>query len=271
MNGFKIKLLQEVAVNISTFRKLATIVGSAGILSLALAIAGCGDVMVNTVQTRNSGIKQYNDGQYAEAAGTFRTTIRSNPGDYGSHYFLGACLAKLGQYEQAIEQYKTTLVIMSHDLVGRDDKAFRLQCLNSLADAAVASKDRDMQTILVPGAPSYESQFLMAKIDRGQGDADAALEAYGQASLEAPTDFAIAKEYGLYLLQLSQNDKARSELRRAYALNSKDEQVASALRRVGVVPGPSLKDERDLVKPVVPVGPIPEVELAVPASLQGDK
>jgi Flp pilus assembly protein TadD len=233
---------------------------------MALAVGGCADVTVNTIAARNTAIAQYNNGQYAEAAGTCRTTLRQSPEDYGSHYFLGASLAKLGQYEQAIEQYKTTLVIMSNDLVGKDDRRFRLQCLNSLADAMVKSKDQDVQSALVPGAPPAESQFLMAKIDRGLGDADAAIEAYSQASLMAPNDFEIAKEGGLYLLQLSQESRARSELRRAYALNSKDEQVASALRRLGVVPGPSLKDEKDIARPIIPVGPIPQVELVIPAS-----
>ena len=92
----------------------------------------------------------------------------------------------------------------------------------------VVLKDQDVNSALVPDAPPGESQFLLAKINRGIGDADAAIEAYSQASLTAPKDFDIAKEYGMYLLQLSQNDKARSELRRAYALNPKDQQVAEA-------------------------------------------
>ena len=49
-------------------------------------------------------------------------------------------------------------------------------------------------------------------------------------------------------------------LRRAYAINPNDEQVAAALRRIGVVPGPSLKDRNALATPPVPLGPIPEVD-----------
>jgi tetratricopeptide (TPR) repeat protein len=222
--------------------------------------------MVNTLQSRNAGIKQYNSGHYVEAAATFRTTLKANPADYGSYYFLGACMAKMGSYEQAIQKYKTTLVLMSQDLVGKEDRPFRLQCLNSLAEAVVASKDRDIQSALVKDQPAAESQFLMAKIHRGSGDADAAIEAYTQASLLAPRDFNVAKENGLYLLQLGQKDKARSELQRAYAMNSKDEEVAMGLRRVGVVPGPSLKNENDLAQPIIPVGPIPEVQVIIPAS-----
>ena len=65
----------------------------------------------------------------------------------------------------------------------------------------------------------------------------------------------------LYLEQLGQTKRADGELRRAYTLNSKDEEVAAALRRLGVVPGPSLKGEDGLEKPVLPLGPLPEVDL----------
>lgn len=237
-------------------------------VGFGLFIVGCGDVMMNSLTTRNEGIKQYNEGQYAEASSTFRTLVRYNPADYGSVYFLGACMAKMGSYEQAIEKYRTTLVLMDHDIKGQDDRPFRRQCINSLADAIVKSKDRDIQSAVEPNMTPAEKQFLMAKINRGLGDADAALESYAQASLLAPKDFDISKEYGLYLLQLSQNDKARNELRRAYAMNDKDAQVASSLRRLGVVPGPGLKREEDLQRPVIPVGPIPEVQVQVviPAS-----
>ena len=249
-----------------SLRTIFTSNGSKLFLGAALALAGCNDVimnsmMVNTRESRNAGIKQYDAGEYAAAAATFRTTLRANPADYGSHYFLGASLAKMGSYEQAIQQYKTTLELMDIDLVGKEDHPFRMQALNSLADAAIASKDHDLQSITLKGSPPAENQFLLAKIDRGVGDADAALDAFNQASLLAPKDFDIAKEYGLYLLQLGQNDRARVELRKAYGLNTKDQQVASALRRVGVVPGPSLKDPSDLAKPSLPVGPIPEIQL----------
>jgi tetratricopeptide (TPR) repeat protein len=228
---------------------------------MALALTGCAELMVNTVASRNVGIKQYTAGQYVEAAGTFRTNLRTNPTDYGSIYFLGACMAKMGAYEQAIAKYKETLVLMDTTLIGRDDRRFRLQCLNSLAEAFVATKDRNVQAVFVANQPVSERQLLLAKINRGCGDADAALEAYSQAALLAPKDFDIAKEYGLYLVQLAQDEKARPELRRAYAMRPTDDQLALALRRVGVVPGPSLKNENDMARPAIPVGPIPEMEL----------
>ncbi|HWE03874.1 MAG TPA: hypothetical protein VG326_15825 [Tepidisphaeraceae bacterium] len=247
-------------------RTIGRFVACGTILSFALALTGCGEMTVNTLQSRNAGIKQYNDGQYVEASSTFRLALRGNPADYPSHYFLGASLAKMGSYEQAIQQYKTTLDLMNVDLVGQSDRPFRIQTINSLAEAIIASKDADIKSITLKSSPAYENQFLIAKVTRGEGDADAALEAYAQASLLAPRDFDIAKDYGLYLLLLSQNDRARKELRRAYLLNNKDQEVTMALRRAGIVPGPSLKDGDDVVKPIIPLGPIPEVEVSIPAS-----
>jgi Flp pilus assembly protein TadD len=256
----------EVAVMISTLRNIGRFVAGATFLSIALTLSGCGEMTVNTLQSRNAGIKQYSEGEYAEASSTFRLALRGNPADYPSHYYLGASLAKMGSYEQAIEQYKTTLDLMNVDLVGQGDHPFRMQAINSLAEAIVASKDADIKSITLKNSPPAENQFLIAKVTRGEGDADAALEAYTEASLLAPKDFDIAKDYGLYLVQLNQNDRARKELHRAYMLNSKDAEVAMALRQVGVVPGPSLKDENDVVRPIIPLGPIPEVQVSIPAS-----
>ncbi|MBV8782448.1 MAG: hypothetical protein JO353_13715, partial [Phycisphaerae bacterium] len=47
----------------------------------------------------------------------------------------------------------------------------------------------------------------------------------------------------------------------AYALNSTDNQVNAALRRIGIIPGPSIMDQDALAKPLLPRGPLPEVDL----------
>lgn len=239
--------------------------GIGGLLGVALWAGGCGQAMVDTRGNRETAARLYNDGQYAEAIGACRNNIARNSADYISHYYLAASLAKTGAYDEAIQQYKTTLNLMKTSLEGRDDHDFRMKVLDALAVSVVKANEREQESAAIAKAPrSAENQFLLAKIDRMSGDADAAVEAYEQAALLAPRDFIIAKEYGLYLEKVGQTDRARSELRKAYALNDQDPQVTSALRRVGVVPGPSLKDENDLAKPVIPVGPIPEVELGKP-------
>jgi tetratricopeptide (TPR) repeat protein len=108
------------------------------------------------------------------------------------------------------------------------------------------------------GKASVEDQWMLAKVYRYTGDADAAIDAYNKAVLIAPTNFTITKEAGLYEQNLGQNDRATFALKKAYASNPNDEQVNDGLRRLGVVLGPSIKDERYLAQPALPRGPLPE-------------
>src|SRR5204862_8200198 len=84
-------------------------------------------------------------------------------------------------------------------------------------------------------------------------------DACNRAAKLDPNSFYITKEYGLYLERLGQKPQATPLLKRAYAMNPQDEQLAQALRRLGIVPGPSLKDQSALAKPVLPPGPLPPV------------
>ena len=56
----------------------------------------------------------------------------------------------------------------------------------------------------------------------------------------------MAKEAGLYEEGLKQNDRAAITLKKAYADNPDDAEVNDALRRLGVVVGPSLRDAGSL-------------------------
>ena len=49
-------------------------------------------------------------------------------------------------------------------------------------------------------------------------------------------DFAVRKEFGLYLLELAQAKDAEYYLRQAYRINATDEQVNTGLRQLGLVP-----------------------------------
>ena len=85
--------------------------------AVMVALGGCAtDIITNGKESRDEGIKLYNDGRYADAAGAFRETIRHNPADLQSHYYLAMSLDRLGAYEQAIQQYRTTLKLMETTL-----------------------------------------------------------------------------------------------------------------------------------------------------------
>jgi tetratricopeptide (TPR) repeat protein len=204
----------------------------------------------------------YQQQEYPEAAGAFHNMVRVNPRDYRSFYHLGNCYTQMGEWQKAIESYRTGLDVMGVTLQGKADTAFRQNILNGLASAIAKSDQRDIELKSLEqeaqnGKP--EDIFLLAKVYAYRGDPDSAIEAYSRAALRDPQNFYIQKEYGLYLERYGQKQRAAQPLRNAYALNSSDQEVADALRRIGIIPGPSLKPEDQLAKPLIPQGPIPPI------------
>ena len=232
------------------------------LLGGAVLACGCGDMITNGRAAREEGLERYQHGDYGHAASSLQYAVRQEPGDYTSHYYLGQSYDHMNQPQHAIEEYRTTLRVMENSLEGQTDREFRLKVIDALAHSIANEPYKAPDISLLERQPkTSENLFLLAKVYRYSQDPDSAIERYTQAALQEPRDFAIAKDYGLYLEQLGQTKRADAELRRAYALNTKDEQVAAALRRLGVVPGPSLKDEGDLAKPAIPLGPLPEIEV----------
>jgi tetratricopeptide (TPR) repeat protein len=215
--------------------------------------------------SQRQGVTLYQQGNYADAAGAFRNAVRQNPREYQSYYYLGACYESMRQYQQAIQAYKQGRAAQATSLAGRDDAVFRSKLVNGLASAIAKSDQRDVETDAAVQRANTKSDpsdwFLLARIYTYRGDADSAMDAYNRACLLDSHNFAYAKEYGLYLEKIGQPRLAETPLRRAYSLNPTDDQVVLALRRIGVIPGPSLREESALAKPAVPKGPIPEVEL----------
>ncbi len=259
-------------------RLAATVLG-VGLLSGLLG--ACSDVVTFSKDFHDDGMKLYGEKDYADAAGAFNTATRQVPNDYVDYYYLAECYAQQGEYQQSIQAYRACYQIMAVDGFGKQDAKLHDQVLNGWASAIARSDSRGSEINAVE-ADAHEKQtaddyLLLAKIYAQRGDADSAMNAYGRAEMIDPQNFAIAKEYGLYLEKMGQNEKATVPLKQAYALNSSDAQVAAALRRVGVIPGPSIKEQSALAKPLLPAGPLPEVDLgkimpgsgtAVPAAAQ---
>ena len=233
--------------------------------ALCVGAAGCQQEIINRAPgARAEGLRAYEEGEYADAAGSFRQAIRSDPRDYRSQFYLGQSYENLKQYQQAIQAYKASLDAQPRTLAGKEDEEQRLATIKALAGVIAKSDSSNAETNLIEQAAKNGKQsqdwLLLANVHRNRGDADSALDAYNRAALSDPKDFAIVKEYGLYLEQVGQQPRAAQQLKKAYALNANDEQVNNALRRLNIVPGPGLKDERALVKPPLPQGPLPEVE-----------
>lgn len=240
----------------------------AAVLSLSLLCAGlvstgCAEVVASSKHSREQGQKLAAEGNHVDAAGAFRNAIRKDPTDYRAYYGLGQSYDATQSYHQAIQAYKTALDVQKRTAPGREDEAMRVKIIDALAQSMAKGYDRTLQETGSPNQPATaETKYVQAKAFAYMGDADSAIDTYRQAALLDKKDFAIAKDYGLYLEQIpGMRDEAARQLKRAYQLNSRDPQVASALRRIGVVPGPSLKDQQQLANPAVPKGPLPEVDV----------
>lgn len=251
----------EVAVTFSTAIK-SLLVAALGLGSLV----GCADVITHGEDARNHGIELYNQHQYADAAGAFNNAVRQNPRDYRSFYYMGCSYQSMGQMQQAIEAYRTGLDVMKTTLNGKEDDAYREKLIDAQASAIARSDVRDVETNGAESSARLKadgfSYLLVAKIHAYRGDADSAIDAFDHAVMLDPGNFYIQKDYGIWLVSIGQSQRAQTPLRRAYALDSSDVQVTQALEKIGVVPGPSLKDEKELAKPIVPLGPIPQVDLS---------
>jgi tetratricopeptide (TPR) repeat protein len=250
---------------VTALAAVAGVTGLVGCQSSDFSSAVTNVLVPGNVQSREKGITQYNAGDYADAAAAFNNAVRQDPRDYQSHYYLGRAYEAMGSYQQSVQSYHTSLQVMDNSRSGRDDATFRQKVLDGLASAIAKSEDQFAATASLrqKANPTAEDQYVLAKVMRIHGDADSAVQAYGDAARMDPTSLPIAREYGLYLDQLNQIQQAKPLLIRAYRLNRRldkpeDVQIDAALRRGDVVPGPALMDEKDLSKPVVPLGPLPE-------------
>lgn len=245
----------------STARALA-------LIALSLALTGCSDVLTYAQRDRDIGMDAYREQDYPKAAGAFRAALRQDPRDYMSHYYLGLSSLQLQNYQQAVVAFRSCLDTQNVTLAGKEDNGTRIKAIDGLAQAIVKSDDSDQEVNRVEqeargakGTLAAREFFLLGKIYRYRMLPDMALDYYNRATLDDPKNFDYAKEYALYCEQLQQTARAQEALKKAYALDSTDKDVADALRRLGVVPGLSLKEKGDLAKPLLPKGPIPEFDL----------
>ena len=218
----------------------AGIVAAIALAGMATGGAGCADALVYAKDARKSGMDLYSQGDYADAAGSFISATRQDPQDYQSYYYLGASYTQLRDYREAVSAFHTSLSVMPLTLQGQHDAAFHDRTLDALATAISRSPSVSSETSALEKQnaqnPSAENTWLLAKIYRYTGDADAAVDAYNKAVLIGMDNFALVKEAGLYEQTLGQTERAAIALRQAHALKPDDPQVADALQRMGGSP-----------------------------------
>lgn len=230
--------------------------------------AGCAEMITYSNQANETGEKHLANGQYQDAAGAFTNATTQNPRHYKAFYNLGQTYEKMGREQQALRAYRTGLEVMPTSDLGKKDTEYREKFVSALASCVAngASKDAEVTALQQKAQRSGQAidWYVLARTYAEMGDADNAIDAYDRAVLASNTsDVQIAKSYGLYLTQINQAKRAEVVLVKAYQLNQFDEEVNGALRKLGVVPGPSLLAPDRLSRPFIPKGPIPELELQV--------
>jgi tetratricopeptide (TPR) repeat protein len=238
---------------ITSNRTLIRIAIQGLLLSTVLIVGyGCGpEAFTYAKEAHKEGMDLYQEGDYVDASAAFANAVRQNPRDYNSYFYLGASYQAMGSYQQSISAYRSCLDTMTLTLEGKQDNAMKFRAMDSLAMVISKSATNADETTAMEkkcaGQPLVDDQWLLAKIYRYSGDADAAVLAYDKAVLLDGSRFEISKEAGLYEKVLGQNDRAALTLKKAYAVNQTDDQVNDALHQLGVVTGPSLVADQALI------------------------
>jgi tetratricopeptide (TPR) repeat protein len=227
-----------------------------------VALVGCADAVTFSRSETSTGRTLLAEGESEEASIIFANQVRRNPKDYEAHYHLGQARLSGGRPEEAIRSFKTALEVMPLTHEGRSDDAIRFAIIDALS-GALAEHDPDgsqLAQIEQKAKGDGSLKLLIAMTYAKSGHPDSAIQSFNEAIALDRDDPQVSKQFGLYLESIAQDDHALKQLRRAYRLNTQDEEVAAALLRLGVVPGPAILSATELSKPIVPLGPIPEVK-----------
>ena len=246
-------------IHTRVFCSVTIITAGAALLSLT----GCGtDMLTYAKDSQHAGIGQYTDGNYAEAAGSFRNAVRQDPTDPVSEYWLGLSYEKTGSYHEAVNAYKTALSLLPEPGSARYNQQLHDKAFDRLAHVIAENDPSNTETELVVATAdrdkAADEYWLLGRIFRYRGDADTAMDNYHRSIQIDPDNFMVQKEFGLYLETLGQDQQAAAVLRDAYRLRYTDDEVNNGLLRLGLTPGPDLL-QTTTVKNLPPaITPMPE-------------
>jgi tetratricopeptide (TPR) repeat protein len=227
---------------------------------------GCANALTTSTSDRTRGVVALEEGDHQAAGEIFAELARRNARDYRSLYHLGQAREAAGRDIEALRAYRQAFDAMPLTHRGQEDETYRGMIIAELAEALAVSDTSGVQLAQYERRSKGDKhlKLLVAETHAAAGHPDAALGAYRSALQLDRNDPTIAKSYAFYLARLDMEAEALEAFKRAYALAPSDDEVSYALRQRGVVPGPSLRSKNDLVRPVVPVGPLPEVKLHDP-------
>lgn len=216
---------------------LSTALLTAVLIFTGLSQVGC----ESAIRLRERGISAYNAGQPELAKDRLSRAIEIRPSDVPSLYHLGLINLEMGLPLDA------QLVLEKALELKQEDASMTPMIIDALAEAYFQQgREEALYNFLARIASTYatsEDFLRQARYLSKIGDMDAARAAYRKAAFFAPVD-----EDGPYvelaLFYESINDRPNmvQALKWAWAINDQNPRTAAAFERLGIVPGPTLKE-----------------------------
>jgi Flp pilus assembly protein TadD/peroxiredoxin len=135
-------------------------------------------------------------GDYAAAADAYRAFLKARPEEAGAHSNLGAVLAKLGRYDEAIGEYRTAeRLLPGNPRIGLN-LALAYQKSGRLLEAA-----QKLDTLHAASPHEKQITLLLADCNLQMGENDRVIEVLQPVEHDDPSDLATAYMLGTALIR----------------------------------------------------------------------
>jgi tetratricopeptide (TPR) repeat protein len=199
-----------------------------------------------TPTVRESGDQRFDRGDYIGAAVEYEEIVARFPGDWEAQYRLGLCQMELGQLDQAERSLTIAHTRRRDNVAIVDALAEVLYRQGDEAQLFAFLRQRAEQTQNV-GAYLRLAEYSIRLMDPDSATLaiETAIELSGAQMVEP---YILAADLAE---QLGDSRLAVLRLRQAYGMAPHDERIASRLRALGEVPGPTiaLPPGRDIFAP----------------------
>ncbi len=120
-------------------RRLAVIAASVALIVISATGTASADW--------SAGVDLYTQGRFADAAGHFRATVRSNPNWPGGYLMLGRCQLALEQYDKALENLQKASELGPDDPANAATLSRALMAVGRYKDARILLEGLDLETL----------------------------------------------------------------------------------------------------------------------------
>jgi len=210
-----------------------------GLAAVMLPMLGCG---FNASYQKQEALREMDRGEYHAARNRLLEVTQQARSDWEGHYYLGLCHLALDEPVKAQTQLGQALAVQDRN------PEWTPKILDAMAQSLF---DQDRLDELFA--------FLRAQIDRygtwadyarqarffaKSGDVDGAALAYRKAAYFSKNrDEDIYLEISAFYETIGDQDRAVQALKWAYWINPQHTEIPSHFRRLGLVPGPTLREE----------------------------